>query len=96
MIAEAADTFVLIIDTAVMWVQILAAAAAFVLCVVCFAIGPLVTPAAKAAARRAVGPSWARGRLGARMYVLTRLRRSSGRTRPPWVHTQPLDYEEAA
>ena len=38
-------------------------------------------------------PSWARGRLRARIYA-TRHRRQ--RTRPLWAHSQPLDYEEAA
>jgi hypothetical protein len=97
-IVEAANTFVLIIDTAIAWVQILTGAAAFVLCVACFAIGPLVTPAATAARARLRRPVWARGRFRARLYVARRVRAPRRRTaaRPPWVHTQPIDYEEAA
>ncbi len=87
MIVEAATTFTLIIDAAVMWVQILAAAAAFVLCVVAFAVGPLVVPAARTVRRRT--PQWARGPIRARVTARRR-------TRPLWSHSQPLDYEEAA
>lgn len=93
-IHEAATTFITLIDAAIMWARIIGAAAAFTLCVIVFAFGPLVAPAVKAAARRAVAPSWARGDLRARIYARTRTRRSSRRT-APWVHTQPLDYEEA-
>ena len=96
MIVEALTTLTLIIDTAITWVQILAGAAAFVACVVLFAIGPLVALPVKRAARRATGPSWRRGRIRARIHAARRLRRSNGRTRPLWSHSQPLDYEEAA
>lgn len=96
MIHEAATTFVALIDAAVMWARITAAALAFVLAVIAYAFGPLVAPPVKRAARRVAQPSWARGRIGARRYVHVRLRRSTRRT-APWVHTQPVDhYEEAA
>lgn len=99
-VKETADTFILIIDTAIAWVQILAATAAFVLAVVCFAVGPLVAPAATAARTRLRRPEWARGHLRARKYVVRRVRAAQRRTepRPPWVHTQPIDhdFEEAA
>ena len=62
---EAATTFVALIDAAVMWARIIAAALAFVLCIAAFSLGPLVAPRAKAAARH-VRPSWARGRIQAR------------------------------
>jgi hypothetical protein len=39
--------------------------------------------------RRSVGPSWARGRLRARILARARSRRPSG-------HTRPRNYEEAA
>lgn len=93
---DAATTFVALIDAALMWARIIGAAAGFVLAVAAWSLGPLVAPSVKAAARRAAGPSWARGDLRARIYARTRIRRSTGRTRPPWAHTQPLDYEEAA
>lgn len=54
---------------------------------------------ARAVRRRYSGPSWARGRLRARIHARARVRRSSGRTGPRaplWAHTQPIDYEEAA
>lgn len=93
---DAATTFTTLIDAAVMWARIIGAATGFVLAVAAWAVGPLVAPRVKAAARRAAGPSWARGDLRARIYTRTHARRPRGRTRPPWVHTQPLDYEEAA
>lgn len=93
---EAATTFTTLIDAALWWARIIGAATAFVLAVAAYALGPLVAPRAKAAARAAVRPSWARGDLQARIYTRRHARRPSGRTRPPWVHTQPLDYEEAA
>ena len=99
MIVEALTTLTLIIDTAITWVQILAGAAAFVACVVLFAIGPLVALPVKHAARRATGPSWRRGRIRARILTRQRVRTPQARTArrvPVWAHTQPLDYEEAA
>lgn len=68
-ILEAADTFVVIIDTAIRWVKILAAAAAVTLCVVLFAIGPLIAPAV----RRRI-PAWARGPIRARLLARRRTR----------------------
>lgn len=95
-VQEAATTFVALIDAAVMWARIIAAAIAFVLAVIAYAVGPLVAPRAKAAARRVARPSWRRGRLQARHYVHARLKRPQRRT-APWVHAQPVDhYEEAA
>lgn len=93
---EAATTFTTLIDAALMWARIIGAATAFVLAVIAYAVGPLVAPRVKAAARRAAAPSWARGDLRARIYAHTRVRRSSGRTAPLWSHEQPTRYEEAA
>lgn len=63
---DAATTFITLIDQAVLIVQASAAAAAFTLCVLAFAVGPLVAPTARAArralprpARRRPVPSWA-------------------------------------
>lgn len=95
-IHDAADAFVTLIHAALMWARILGAAAAFVLCAVAYAFGPCVAPRVKTAARHATGPSWARGALAARIFARGRVRRSSGHTRPPWAHSQPIDYEEAA
>jgi hypothetical protein len=53
---DAATLFVTIIDRAVLTVQLLAGAAAFVLCVVAFAAGPLIAPTARAARRAAAAP----------------------------------------
>lgn len=95
---DAASAFVTLIHAALLWAQVVGAAVGFVLCVVGFAVGPLVAPAMKAATRRAAGPSWARGALQARFLTRRRLKRSSSHTapRPLWAHSQPLDYEEAA
>lgn len=95
---DAATAFVAIINAAILWAQIVGGAIAFVLCVVAFAIGPLVVPRVKTAARRLPGPSWARGRLRARMFARTRAKRTGRRTRPRWAHSQPVDhdYEECA
>ena len=49
----------------------------------------------RAVRRRPHGPSWRYGRRDARIYARTRTRRPHRRT-APWVHTQPIDYEEAA
>lgn len=93
---EAATTFVALIDAAVMWARLIAAALAFVLCVIAYAFGPLVAPSVMQAARRVARPSWRRGRLQACCYTRARIRRPQRRT-APWVHTQPVDhYEEAA
>lgn len=64
-VQEAASTFVALIDAAVMWARIIAAAFALVLCVVAFAVGPLLAPAAETVRRRA-RPAWARGQAQAR------------------------------
>lgn len=95
---DAATAFVAIINAAILWAQLVGAAAAFVLCVVAFAVGPLVVPRVKTAARRLPGTSWARGRLRARMFARRHARRSQKRTRPRWAHSQPVDhdYEECA
>jgi hypothetical protein len=79
---DAATLFVTIIDRAVLTVQILAAALAFMLCVIGFCAGPLITPGARAA-RRAV----------ARPAAPVPVRR---RPVPSWAHTEPYDREEAA
>ncbi|MEU5596629.1 hypothetical protein [Streptomyces sp. NPDC020298] len=65
-IHDAATLFVLIIDRAITAVETLAAAAAFVLCVVGFCLAPLIAPTARAVRRtarpeprRRPVPSWA-------------------------------------
>lgn len=80
-ITEIADTFVLLIDTAVLWVRVLAAALAFVVAVVAFAVGPLVVPGVRAVRRQL--PRWARGRVRARLLARA-------------TCSKPRDYEEAA
>lgn len=92
MIAEAVDTLVTLGWALAAWIAVLAAVAAVVL----LAGAALGAWAAGVVWRRVVRPSWARGRLRARIYTARRLRRPCGRTRPRWSHSQPLDYEEAA
>ncbi|MGW1158444.1 hypothetical protein ACWD5Q_06625 [Streptomyces sp. NPDC002513] len=84
---DAAEAFTDLIAAAVAWVQILAGLAAIVLC----ALPLCVAPAVRAARRAVARPSWARGRILAR--IIARRTRTT-----PWAHTQPLDrdYEEAA
>ncbi|MFF7142297.1 hypothetical protein ACFZB5_13745 [Streptomyces nodosus] len=90
---DTATAFVVLVDTAILWARVLGAALAFVLCVAAFAVGPLIAPAMKTATGRLSGPSWTRGPLRARIFAGARTRRHSGRTRPLWVHSQPLDLE---
>ncbi|MGI5408685.1 hypothetical protein ACQEV9_18065 [Streptomyces chartreusis] len=63
MISEAVDTFDLIIKAAIAWAALIGGAVAFVLAVVCIAIGPLVVPTARKVRR---APAWARGHIAAR------------------------------
>ncbi len=86
---EAADVFVAVVDAAILWAKVLAAALGFVLCMVAFCVGPLIAPAARAVRKRATGPSWARGHARARFLARTLRRRSRGRS-------EAHDYREAA
>ncbi|MEU6376771.1 hypothetical protein [Streptomyces sp. NPDC046909] len=70
-IIESADAFVALYDAVLLWARILGAAAAFVLCVVAYAIGPLVAPAARTVRH---APSWARGAVRARRLARRRTR----------------------
>lgn len=92
MIAEAIDTAITIGYALAGWVIFLATVAA-ILTLAAIATGVW---GVRALWRRTAGPSWARGRIRARIHAARRLRRSNGRTRPLWSHSQPLDYEEAA
>jgi hypothetical protein len=91
-IAEAIDTAITLAWALAGWV-IFAATVAAILTLAAILTGAY---GVRALWRRTAGPSWARGRLGARMCVRARLRRPQRRTRHFWSHTQPLDYEEAA
>jgi hypothetical protein len=91
-IAEAIDTALTLAWALAGWVIFLATVAA-ILALAAIACGAW---GVRALWRRATGPSWARGRIRARIHAARRLRRSNGRTRPLWSHSQPLDYEEAA
>ena len=92
MIAEAIDTALTLAMVLAGWVIFFATVAAIL------ALAAIATGAygVRALWRRAAGPSWARGRLGARLYVARRRRRPRQSARPLWSHSQPLDYEEAA
>ncbi|MDT7847237.1 hypothetical protein [Streptomyces justiciae] len=87
-IIESAEAFVALYDAVLLWARIIGAATAFVLCVVAYAIGPLTAPPVSTVRR---APSWARGRVRARLLARTRARRPL----LPWVCTQPRAYEEA-
>ena len=92
---DAAALFVTVIDRAFLVVQVAAGFAAMVGCAGIL----LVAPGVKAARKRVSGPSWARGRVRARIHARKRTRPTRGRTRAPWVHDQPVnhdDYQEAA
>ena len=88
MIAEAIDTALTVGYALAGWVIFFATVASIL------ALAAIATGAwgVRALWRRTAGPSWARGRLRARIYVVRRRRP----TRPLWSHSQPLDYEEAA
>lgn len=77
---DAAAAFITVIDAATAWVEGLAAALAFVLCVVAFAAGPLIAPAIRRTRRHTPTPVPAPAR----------------RPVPSWAHTQPHNYDEAA
>lgn len=92
MIADAIDTAHTLAWALWWWIVFLATVAA-ILALAATACGAW---GVRALWRRTAGPSWARGDLRARIYVRRRVRRSTGRTRPLWSHSQPLHYEEAA
>ncbi|MEU8968108.1 hypothetical protein AB0D11_02335 [Streptomyces monashensis] len=61
---DAATTFITVIDTAFVWVEMLAAALAFTVCVAGFAAAPLFAPTTRRGIRRPAAPgrrvpSWA-------------------------------------
>ncbi|MFE9127056.1 hypothetical protein ACFYOF_16825 [Streptomyces sp. NPDC007148] len=87
---DLATAFDTVITAATAWVEALAGASAFILCVAAFvAFG--ARPTTPYIVRRAMPrPSWARSPLRARALA----RRT--RTLPLWAHTQPHDYDEAA
>jgi hypothetical protein len=84
-IAEAIDTAYTIGAAILAWIAVAAAAATVVL----FAGVLTGAWAWRAVRRRATRPSWARGRLRARIHARTRLRCPQSRTGDP-------DYQEAA
>lgn len=92
MIAEAIDTAITLGYALAGWVIFFATIAA-ILALAAIACGAW---GVRALWRRTAGPSWARGRIRARIHVARLRRRSTRRTRPLWSHSQPLDYEEAA
>ena len=85
MIAEAIDTAVSIGWAIVAWIFVLA----FVATTVLFTTMLAVAQGWKAARRALRGPSWARGRLRARILARKPRKRYSG-------HTDAPDYQEAA
>lgn len=85
MIAEAIDTVFIVCRALLAWIAV----AAFVLTVCLFTGVAVIAQGVKGARRMLAGPSWARGRLGARMFARARLGRSSG-------HAEPQAYREAA
>ena len=95
---DATTAWIAVIHWAIGWVMVGAAVTGMAGCAGVL----LVAPGVKAARKRLSGPSWARGRVRARIHARSRVRRSSGRTRPRmphWARTQPIrhhDYEEAA
>lgn len=98
---DAATAAVTLIDTALLWVQALAAGAAFVLCVVLLALGPLVAPGVKAlhprrGAWRPLSPPHRASRDS--RVTGTSPSPAQRRTRPvpSWAHTEPYTYEETA
>lgn len=95
MIAEAIDTAITIAWALAGWVIFFATVAAIL------ALAAVATGAwgVRALWRRTAGPSWARGRLRARIHAHRRVQAPQARTAPHaplWSHSQPLDYEEAA
>ncbi|MGW1615760.1 hypothetical protein ACWCQZ_41190 [Streptomyces sp. NPDC002285] len=94
LIVEAIHTFNAVADAFVQWLIFVATVAA-ILALAAIACG---VRGLRAPRQRTAGPSWARGRIRARIHVRRRVRPARARTapRPLWSHSQPLDYEEAA
>jgi hypothetical protein len=94
---DAATAFITLIDTALMWARLAGAALAFVLCVIAFAIGPLIAPHARRGARRG---SRAPHSLSIDSNTTEDApkppQRRTARPAPSWAHTEPYTYEEAA
>jgi len=91
-IAEAIDTLFVVCRAILAWIAV----GAFVLTICLFTGIAVIAQGVKTTRRALRGPSWARSRFRARIFARTRTRRPNRRTRPRWVHNQPLDYEEAA
>ncbi|MFC5217289.1 hypothetical protein [Streptomyces coerulescens] len=88
MIAEAIDTALTVGYALAGWVIFFVTVAAIL------ALAAIATGAwgMRALWRRTAGPSWARGRIRARIHAARRRRRA----RPAWSTSQPPDYGEAA
>jgi hypothetical protein len=84
-IAEAIDTLFIVCRAILAWIAV----GAFVVTVCLFTGIAVIAQGVKGARRMLAGPSWRRGRFGARMFARSRLRRSGGRT-------EPQAYREAA
>lgn len=85
MIAEAIDTLFIVCRAILAWI----AAAAFVATVCLFTGVAVITQGVKGVRRMLAGPSWRRGRFGARMFARARLGPSRGQQ-------EPQVYREAA
>jgi hypothetical protein len=86
---DAATAFITVIDTALLWVQVLAGAAAMVLC----ALPLCVAPGVKAARRALDARRSAEHAPQAPAEPTSAVKR---RPVPSWAHTEPYDYNEAA
>jgi hypothetical protein len=126
---DAAATAITLRHALLAWLPVAGTVAAMLVC----AAVAVAAPGVRAVRKRLGGPSWARGRVRARILARGRLTRSRGRlspqrpqrgplrgsgaphspsrgsrvaerapggsqgpSTPPWAHTQPLDYDEAA
>lgn len=85
MIAEAIDTLFVVCRAILAWIAV----GAFVATVCLFTGIAVIAQGVKGARRMLAGPSWRRGRFGARMFARARTRRHSERT-------EPQAYREAA
>jgi hypothetical protein len=97
-IHDAATTFVAVYDAITLWAELLAAASAFAFIVVVFSTALLIAPGKQGQDEAQQGPGEPHEVSGDSRDATDPDRPADGRTRrrPHWVHTQPLDYDEAA
>jgi hypothetical protein len=98
-ILELIDAARLVLLGAIAWAAAIGAAAAFVLALVAFCVGPLIAPATRAPRNTLSGRLRAENPKNAPRATRSAPSASRARTAtrvPSWAHTEPYTYEDAA